>query len=71
MICKCGSQAINIDPKRKECDVCFYKNKLAVIYEIILGTEAQGVNFSSKKAWKHDVALNEIMNIVAIGNEGG
>ena len=27
--CKCGSYAINIDPKQKECDVCYWKNKAA------------------------------------------
>ncbi len=25
--CSCGSYAINIDPEKKYCDVCFWKNK--------------------------------------------
>jgi len=33
--CKCGSFAINIDPKKKECDVCYYKNRLFEILAVL------------------------------------
>ena len=33
--CKCGSYAINIDPAREVCDVCFYKDQLLDLLAVI------------------------------------
>jgi hypothetical protein len=53
MICKCGSQAINIDAISKggrgiECDVCYWKNKYLKAYNLLLGCNQALWDFPSE-----------------------
>jgi len=60
--CQCGSYAINIDPARKVCDVCFYKLKLIDLLAIIHRdgghfVEKEGIEKAFKKACKTHLNL--------------
>ena len=46
------------------------KDRLDMIFDIILGTEAQGINLSFKIAWSHDAALNEIVKFADYKKKG-
>jgi len=56
-VCKCGSFAINKDPVRELCDVCYYKRPLLDLLAIIHGDGGQytgewGLSKSVKDAIK-------------------